>query len=220
MFVIIIGIGKLGFFLAKKLLFDNHKVVLIERDNRRALEVSQKLDALVICADGTLPEILEEAGITACDCVVALTDKDEQNIIISQIAKKYYDVKRTVARVNDPQNLKAFYTLGVDVPIDTTTILTKIIEEETSIQDFINMLSFKKGRLSFVKVNISAKSVSANKKVQSIKLPPETVLLTIIRKDAVVVPRGDTVIQADDEVIALTKITQEREVVKCLLGEV
>jgi len=220
MFIIIVGVDKLGYFLACKLVRDKHKVVLIEKDKKKALEISQKIESLVICADGTLPEVLEEAGCGQCDCVVALTGKDEENIIISQVAKKYFGVKRTIAKVNNPQNIKIFSTLGVDVPIDTTTILTKVIEEEASYQDFINLLSIKTGRLSFVKMQISKNTPVVNKKVKDIKLPQDTMLMTIIRGDKVIVPKGNTQILPNDEIIALTKIAQEKEVIKCLLGGV
>jgi len=199
---------------------DKHRVVLIEEDKGRALEISHRLDALVVCADGTQPEILEEAGAEEADCVVALTGRDEKNLVISQIAKNKFKVRRTIAKTNDPQNLKVFYSLGVDVPIDTTTILTKIIEEEASYQDFISLLSFKKGRLALVKVNISPGAPSANKKIKDLRLPRDTVLLAILRQENVVIPRGDTSLLVNDEVVALTRITLEKEVLRALIGKV
>ncbi len=220
MFIIIVGVGNLGFFLARKLVQDKHRVVLIEEDKGRALEISHRLDALVVCADGTQPEILEEAGAEEADCVVALTGRDEKNLVISQIAKNKFKVRRTIAKTNDPQNLKVFYSLGVDVPIDTTTILTKIIEEEASYQDFISLLSFKKGRLALVKVNISPGAPSANKKIKDLRLPRDTVLLAILRQENVVIPRGDTSLLVNDEVVALTRITLEKEVLRALIGKV
>ena len=122
MHTIIVGGGRIGIFLAKRLLQEKHVVVIIEKIQEIANEVARVVEALVINGEGCEPAVLQHAGAENADVVVALTGKDEDNFIICQIAKEKFKVHRTIARVNDPENERAFNELGVDVPIGATVI--------------------------------------------------------------------------------------------------
>jgi len=185
---------------------------LVQDPGMRPFQASRRIDTLDDMTNSAIPRAKRK--------VSKYQKAFGKNLVISQIAKNKFKVRRTIAKTNDPQNLKVFYSLGVDVPIDTTTILTKIIEEEASYQDFISLLSFKKGRLALVKVNISPGAPSANKKIKDLRLPRDTVLLAILRQENVVIPRGDTSLLVNDEVVALTRITLEKEVLRALIGKV
>jgi trk system potassium uptake protein TrkA len=221
MYIIIVGGGKVGHFLAKRLSGDKHTVVVIEKDKEVCNAIAQELnDIAVICGDGCEPIVLEEAKIDRADVVAAVTGQDEDNLVISQIAKEKFKVRRTVARVNDPQNEHTFSELGVDIPIDATSIIAKIIEEETSFNDFVNLMSFKRGKLAIVRVDLPDDSPVINKTLQEIVLPQNSVLVSIIRKDDVIVPKGNTVLKAQDDIIALTTIENEQQLLNFLLGKV
>ena len=218
MYIIIVGAGKVGFFLCKKLVADNHIVTLIEKNPAVCSEVSQNSSLTVLQGDGSRPAVLKSARAEKADVIVALTPQDEDNIIICQVAREVFGVKRTIAKVNNPQNIKVFSALGIDVPIDSTSILARIVEEEASFTDFINLLSIKKGRLSIVRIDIPENSPVINKLIKDIKLPKDSVLVSILRAADVIIPRGDTRISSGDEIIALTSIDKEKELVSLLVG--
>lgn len=219
MYVIIIGAGKVGFFLAKRMLLGKHAVSVVDKDKAICEELAKQLDALAIHGDGCDPRILEEAGIARADVVAAVTGDDEDNLIICQLAKEKFSVQRTVARVNNPDNEHTFSELGIDVPIDSTKIIAKIIEEEVSFSDFVNLMSFKRGKLSIVRVDLPGDSPVINKQVQDIQLPPDSVLVSIVRGEEVIVPKGNTVLESGDDIIALTLVGNEPQLLNLLVGK-
>ncbi len=220
MYIVIVGAGKVGYFLARRLAFDNHSVALVEKDKAVCEEVTRDLDVLIINGDGCGPVVLKEAGIERADVIAAVTGNDEDNLIICQIAKERFSVKRTVARVSDPKNERIFFELGVDVPINATTMLAKMIEEEVSFNDFVNLLSFKRGKLAIVRVDLPDDAPVINQKVQKVQLPPDSVLISILRGHEVIVPRGETVLEAGDDIIALTMVGNESKLLGALLGKI
>ena len=220
MYIIIVGGGKVGYFLAKRLSQDKHTVVLIEKDKELCMRLAEKADFVVVNGDACEPLMLEESKIDRADVVAAVTGNDEDNLVICQIAKERFKVHRTVARVNNPDNEHTFSELGIDVPIDATSILAKIIEEEVSFADFVNLISFKRGKLSVVRVDLPEDSPVINKSLQQIILPKDSVLVSIIRGNEMIVPKGDTILLPQDDVIALTKIENEQQLLNFLLGKI
>lgn len=220
MYIIIVGAGKVGYFLSKRLAADKHTVVIIEKDAAVCETIAKGVDFLVVRGDGCEPRQLEEAGISRADVVAAVTGEDEDNLVICQLAKEKFKVSRTVARINDPSNESVFSRLGIDVPIDATSILAKIIEEEVSFSDFINLMSFKRGKLAIVRVDLPTDSPVINKSLQELQLPPDSVLVSIIRGDEVIVPKGNTVLLAQDDVIALTLVQNEQQLLSYLIGKI
>lgn len=219
MYIIIVGAGKVGYFLAERLFRDNHSVALIDKDKSVCEGITRKLDILMICGDGCSPAVLKEAGIERADVVAAVTGDDEDNLIICQLAKERFSVKRTVARVNDPKHEYVFSELGVDIPIDATAIIAKIIEEEVSFTDFVNLLSFKRGKLAIVRVDLPDDAPVINKMVKDITLPPDSVLVSILRGEEVIVPHGETVLESGDDIIALTMVGNESKLLDLLVGK-
>ncbi len=219
MYIIIVGAGKVGYFLAKRLCISKHTVSIIEKDKTVCEEIAKQLEALVIHGDGCDPHILEEAGAKRADVVAAVTGDDEDNLIICQLAKELFNVRRTVGRINNPDNEHAFFELGIDVPIDSTKIIAKIIEEEVSFSDFVNLMSFKRGKLSIVRVDLPKDSPVINKQVQDIQLPADSVLVSIVRAEEVIVPKGNTVLKDGDDIIAITAIGNEPQLLHLLVGK-
>jgi trk system potassium uptake protein TrkA len=220
MFIVIAGAGRLGLLLAKKLKDDNHQVCIVDKSEIVCNRLAEELKGvLIINGDATDPEVLKEAKIEKGDVLVSTTSADEDNIIICSVAKEFFAIKRTVSRVNDPKHLPLYRYMGVDVPIDSTSILARIVEEEASFSDVMNLLSIKKGRLSIVRVDIPQTAPVVDKKLKDIKLPSNSVLISIIRGPEIVVPSGYTKILADDEIIAITLIDNEKELIRALIGK-
>ncbi|MFH0763364.1 MAG: TrkA family potassium uptake protein [Candidatus Omnitrophota bacterium] len=219
MYIIIVGAGKVGYFLAKRLCQGGHTVSIVDKDKVICEEMARELEALVINGDACEPRILEEAGIERADVLAAVTGDDEDNLIICQLAKERFNLQRTVGRVNNPDNEHTFSELGVDVPIDSTTIIAKIVEGEVSFADFVNLMSFQRGKLAIVRLDLPEDSPVINKEIKDVRLPTDSVLVSIVRGEEVIVPRGDTVLKPGDDVIALTVIGNEPELLKILAGK-
>lgn len=221
MYIVIAGAGRLGLILAKGLSEDKHKVCLIDRDKKLCGSLAREFDkVMIVYGDATFPDVLKDAQIEKADVSVAATSTDEDNIIFSYFAKKFFGVKRTVSRVNSPQNIPLYKYMEVDNPVDSTSIVAKIIEEEASFSDVMNLLSIKKGRLSIVRVDIPEDSPVANKALKDIKLPLNSVLISVLRGPEIIIPSGSTTILAGDEVIATTLIDAEEDLTRALIGQV
>jgi trk system potassium uptake protein TrkA len=219
MHIVIVGAGKVGYFLAKRLFLAKHTVSVVDKDKLVCEELAKQLEILVINGDGCDPRILEEAGVKRADVAAAVTGDDEDNLIICQLAKEMFGVRRSVGRVNNPDNEYTFSELGIDVPIDSTRIIAKIIEEEVSFSDFVNLMSFKRGKLAIVRVDLPKDSPIINKQVQDIHWPDNSVLVSIVRGEEVIIPKGDTLLQSADDIIALTVIGNEPQLLQLLVGK-
>lgn len=219
MYIIIVGAGKVGHFLAEKLLANKHTVVIIDKDKDVCEGMAKEINTLIIHGDGCDTKYLEEAGIGRADVIASVTGEDEDNLVICQLAKEKYKIERTVGRVNDPKNEYIFTQLGVDIPIDATAILAKIIEEEVSFADFVNLMSFKRGKLAIVRVDLPTESPVINKMVQELQLPSDSVLVSIIRGNEVIVPKGNTMLKQGDDIIALTLLANEQQLLNYLIGK-
>lgn len=221
MYIVIAGAGRLGLILAERLKEDEHQVCLIDKNRELCDSLASKLDnIMIICGDATYPSVLREAKIEKVDVSVAATSADEDNIIISYLAKDFFGIKRTVSRVNDPKHIPLYKYMKVDNPVDSTSIIARVVEEEASFSDVMNLLSIKKGRLSIVRVDIPEDSPVANKSLKDIELPANSVLISVLRGPEIVIPSGSTTILPGDEIIAATLIDSETDLTRSLIGKV
>jgi trk system potassium uptake protein TrkA len=221
MYIVIAGAGRVGLVLAKKLIEDKHQVCLIDKNTSLCHSLAKETKGiLIILGDATYPDILKEAKIEKCDVLVSATSSDEDNIVICNLAKDLFKVGRAVAIVNDPKHLPLYKYMGVDNPVDSTSIIARIVEEEASFTDVMTLLSIKKGRLSIVRVDIPQNSPVINKSLREISLPANSVLVSILRGTDIIIPSGTTKIYPNDEVIAATLIDVEKDLIKCLIGKI
>ncbi|NQU17969.1 MAG: NAD-binding protein [Candidatus Saganbacteria bacterium] len=217
MFIIIVGGGKVGQYLAATLSQKKHSIVLVDSNEAKAQRIAEELDnVLVVTGDGCDPLTLENAQVEKADVLVAVTGDDEDNLIISQLAKECFKVNRTFARVNNPRNQNTFDVLGIDA-ISATTIISTMIEEETSVGDLTTLLSLKRGNLSIFELKLTSDSPVTGKKVMDLKLPADCILATIIREDRSIFPRGGTVLYAGDSIIVLSRPENQKEIKKLFI---
>lgn len=221
MYIVIAGAGRLGLVLAKKLKEDEHQVCLIDRNEVLCSKLAAELEGvMIVCGDATYPDVLREAKIEKADVCVSAASSDEDGTIICYLAKELFGVKRTVARVNDPKHIPLYKYMEVDNPVDSTSIIARIVEEEASFSNVMSLFSIKKGRLSIVRVDIPETSPVANKALKDITLPNNSVLVSILRGPDIIIPYGSTVILPGDEIIAATLIKVEKELIKALIGKI
>lgn len=215
--VLIVGLGRTGAYLAGSLVeLGTNRVVAVEIDEGKATEVTD--DRIrVICADGCEPSVLEEAGVRNTDLVVATTGDDEDNLVISQLAKLHFGAPRVIARVNNPRN-RWLYTKewGVDVAVCPTDIISKIIEEEMSLGDLVTLLKLKGGQVALTETKLGPDTGAVGKTVSELAIPDGSVLVVIMRGGEVIFPSGQTKLEAGDEILAVTSVERERQLLEAL----
>jgi len=217
--VVICGGGKVGFFLAGHLFETGNQVVLIEQNNALCERIAEQLPhILVIKGDGCEPRCLEEAEVGSAEVVVAVTGDDEDNLIICQLAKSSFSVPRTIAKVNDPRNEYALTQLGVDNAVNATAIIAQMINQEVSLDEISTLLKLKHGNISIVKSQLSKKSPLCGKALKDVTLPDKCIIATVVRNNEMIVPRGETVLMENDEVLAISVPDSEQKLRRLLTG--
>lgn len=205
MYIIVVGAGKVGFYLAKTLLQEDHEVLLIERDPAKVEYYGERLGAVIVRGDGAEASTLASAGAARADVVIAVTGDDEDNLVVCQVAKNKFQVGRTIARVNNPKNEHLFRVLGVDVTVSQTNFILNLISQSIPNRSFIHLLELQGGGLAIVEATVTEDSPVANHSLESIDLPFNCAIAAVIRGPEVIVPDGQTVLEPGDELIAITK---------------
>lgn len=208
-YIVISGGGKVGSFLAGKLLDKGHAVAVIEKDIEMCESLSAALNALVINGDACDLRYQEEAHVERADVFAAVTGDDDDNLVACQLAKVSFNIPRAVARVNNPKNERIFNLMGIDA-ISSTTIIGELVEREATIGDIITLHTMQKGRLAMVELDIpESGSAACDKPLKDLGLPQGCVLVSILRGDEAIVPHGGDSLRAGDSVIAITSVENE-----------
>lgn len=218
MFVIIVGGGKTGSQLASQLISGGHQVKLIE-DRPAVLErLREELpNEVILAGDGSSPSVLEQAGIAHAQVLAAVTGEDEDNLVVTTLARFEFGVPRVIARVNNPKNTWLFTPdMGVDVSLCQSDILAKLIAEEMSLGDMMTLLKLRRGEFSIVEEKVHPRAIVVGKALREIDLPPQCVFAAVIRKGQLIVPNGNTELAPVDEVIALVHASQAGKLAELL----
>jgi trk system potassium uptake protein TrkA len=205
MFVMIVGGGKMGAYLAGQLLHAGHEVRLLEQREEVAERLKEDLPIeVVITGDGSSPGILEAAGIERANVLAAVTGIDETNLVTTTLARFEFSVPRTIARVNNPKNAWMFTKeMGVDVSLNQTDILTRLVAEEMSMGDMMTLLKLRRGEYSLVEEKLPPTSRAVGIPLKDLPIPMTCVVAAVIRSGKVLTPRGDMVFEAGDEILAV-----------------
>ncbi len=219
MFVIIVGGGNTGSYLAKLLLDRGHSIKVIEERPAvlEKIKVEIPLDSIV-AGDGSSPQVLESAGVLNANVLAAVTGSDETNLVITSLARFEFNVPRVIARINNPKNSWLFTPeMGVDVALNQADILARLVAEEMSLGDMMTLLKLRKGEYSLVEEKVHPLSPAANQNLRALVIPSECVIVAVIRKNQLLIPHGDTTLQPADEVLALVHASQVEQLA-ILLG--
>lgn len=219
MYIIVVGGGKVGYYLTKTLLNEGHEVLLIERDVSKVETYAERFGSVVLAGDGAEAATLAAAGAARADVVIAVTGEDEDNLVVCQVAKQKFHVGRTIARVNNPKNEQLFRVLGIDVTVSQTNYILNLIEQAIPERAFIHLLSLRHADLAIIEATISEKSPVARRTIDDIELPVDCVIAAIARGPHLIVPKGSTEILPEDEIIAVTHREQEDELRRLLVVE-
>ncbi len=217
--VAIAGAGNVGTFIAEDLRSAGHEVLLIEQDAGLVNRLQESLDVHWFVGDACEVSSLDAAGIADADVMVAATGDDEDNLVVSLLAKQEFAVPRVVARVNHPKNHWLFNeTWGVDVSVSTPHLLSALVEEAVSVGSLVRLLQFEGGEARLVEVTLASESPACGKTIAALGVPRDATIVAIVRAGHVVVPRGDTVIEEGDEVLCLVTPDSEQVVKGILVG--
>lgn len=218
--VIIIGGDQTAYYLTRQFMRKDYHITLINSDVRRSHELAARTGAIVVLGDGTDVSRLEEAGARQADIVIALTPRDQDNLIACQIARRNFGVPRTIAMVNDPDNEEIFQKLGIDVAFSPTRVIGSIIEQQTTFDDITTLMPLAQGRVNLTDVHLDRESPAVGKSLIELKLSDDALIACIIRDDEVIVPRGSTRLQVSDHLILITQPETQHDVLQTLCGTV
>lgn len=216
--VIVVGGGKVGLHLAGLLLAEHHHVQLVESRSEKIAGLQNELPKEIIhCGSGTDPNVLESLGIGRTQVVATVTGSDETNLVVANLGHFEFNVPRIIARINNPKNAWMFTPqMGVDVALNQSDLIAHLIAEEMSLGDMITLLKLNKGQYALVEERVHPRAIAAGQAISTLPLPSECVLSAIIRQGQLMIPHGDTVLNAYDEVLAVVHNSQAEQLGKLL----
>jgi len=219
-YVVVVGGGKVGYYLTKSLLAEGYEVVLSEKEKGRAAELAEVLgESVAVRGDGCEASFLADIGTERADVLVAVTGEDEDNLVSCQMAKVKFQVPRTIARVNNPKNQGIFERLGIDVTVSATNILLALIEQEIPRHALVNLISLKQAGMEIVEVQIPDGSPVAAKRLRDIGLSRDMYISAVLRGEETITPTADTELLTGDKVYALIREDNENEFRALLVGD-
>jgi len=219
MYIIVVGGGRVGYYLTKALLEEGHEVLIIEKNIAVCAGIAEEMGAICIHGDGCEASTLTDVGTGRADMLIAVTGDDEDNLVACQVAKYRFNVPRTIARIRNPRNEGLFRQLGVDVTVSSTNIILEHIEEEVPTHPLTHLFTIRDKGLEIVQIRIPAESPTIGKTVKALSLPANSKLTLLLRKQGKpLVPTHSTVIQADDQIIAITAPESEEALRTALRG--
>jgi trk system potassium uptake protein TrkA len=209
--IVIVGGGKIGYYLTRTLMPYKHRISLIEQESSKCERIANELDIAVLNGDGTDVEALRSADTDDADAVIAVTGKDEDNLVICQLAKSAFNVPTTIARVNNPKNIEVFTILGVDITISSTSMIAEVIEEKLDHTGIKSLIKLRDGEFVISEIEIMRDCPIKDKSLREIKLPNKFTIIAVVREGQVLIPNGDTQIKENDLIIAGSQKKDQHE---------
>lgn len=216
--VLLVGGRSKAKSLAISLINKGYQVTVINDTLEDCVKLSEIDRLTVIHGDGTRPFVLEDASAQDADIAIAMTAKDEDNLVICELCKKKFQIKKTVALLTDPKKTDFFYKMGIDSVVCAITAITGIIEQQAFVDKITTLIPIGEGRVNIAEVPITGTSPAVGKKLWEINLPKEVIVGCILRGDSTMVPRGDTRILAGDMLVLISSDKQEMAAIQELTG--
>ncbi|MBC7960128.1 MAG: TrkA family potassium uptake protein [Vallitaleaceae bacterium] len=218
MYIVVVGAGKLGYYLTKDLLSKGHEVTLVDWNHSRVRLLEAELGEVVLYASGSSIDGLEKAGCGRAEVIVAVTGDDEDNLVICQLGKKYFKVPKAISRINNPKNENVFKELGVGTTISGTLSIAEAIESYLLKKRFKTLLSFNQNETELIEIDITTDSPSNQKDIYTLNLPKNSIIALVLKGKDVVFPRGDTKIEAGDMILAIASSVDKERVIEIFQG--
>jgi trk system potassium uptake protein TrkA len=218
--VVIAGGGQVGTHIADELQRAGHEVLIIEVDHDLVARVADDYPVDWLVGDACEVRTLEEARVETYDVLVAATGDDEDNLVVSLLARQEFAVPKVVARVNNPKNKWLFNeSWGVDVSVSTPHLLTSLVTEAVSVGSLVRLLELEGSKTNIIEITLAPDTPAEGKTLSELDLPRDATVVAVVRQGHVVVPGGDTVLTAGDEVLVLVTAEAEAAVTGLLVGQ-
>ena len=221
MYIIVVGGGKVGFYLAKELVESGFEVLVIEKSGSRCDYISEELGDIVLRGDGCEAVTMDMAGFGRADMVLAVTGDDEDNLVVCQVAKARFNLPTPVARINNPKNEEIFRRLGIDTMVSATSAILAQIDQELPDHPLIPLMTIKGGGLEIVEVKVPARAAVVGMKMKELPLPPQSLVSLIIDEDGQPqVPNSETEVRPGCELVLVTHRENENALRRALTATV
>ncbi len=217
--ILVVGSGRLVYFLARSLLEKGFETTIVDPDRTECTWLARRLRALVLHGDGGDARILEEARASGCDVAVVTTGHDHDNLAISQLLSGRFGVDRTLAIVNDPDNEEVFRKLGIRDAISPTRVVTNLIEERAFFSDVLSLMPLAEGRVQVAEVRLTEGSPAAGATLRELRLPEESLVAVVLRGDGFAIPDGRMVLHEGDRLIVVSSTASQGSALRALTGE-
>lgn len=214
--MVIVGGGKVGWNLARIMLERRHTVSLIERDRQKCEKLADELDAAIFRGDGTNVAVLEAAGTQDADVFMTVTGSDQDNLVACQVARDHFHAKKVISRVNDPRNIETFRVLGIENIVSSTDILTKMIEQEAELAHMHLIATLNQGKAGICSMTLPSNTALDGVALKDISLPRGTLVISLIRRGVLTIPNGSTLLQAGDELVAVSEEKSQKALMRAL----
>ena len=218
MYILIVGCGKIGYQLARAMLAIGHEVLAIEKDPSRCETINDELGRVAFQGDGTRVQTLKEAGVARADVVIAVTERDEDNLATCQIAKHLYHAPKTISLIKDPQNEALFKELGVDGIINNTHLVLSTIEEDLPGYSLVHLMNLRSPDQEMVSVTIPHDAAVVGQLLGDIALPPKSFISLVVKQEGPTLPYDELMLEAEDDVVAVTSTDEELLLFETLTG--
>jgi len=218
MYVVIVGCSESGYHLSKALIAGGHEVVVVEKSIERFQLLKDELGTVALLGDGTDELTLKRAGIARADVVVSLTGVDATNLVITQMTKHIFQVPRTMALIKDPKNEPIFHEVGIDVVVNSTHLVLESMEEGVPGRPLVHLMNLRVPGMELVSVSIPEDSNIIGKRLSEIELPPNSFITLMVKKTGATLPTGRSVVEAEDELVAVTPEGDEQILYDILTG--
>ena len=218
MYVVIVGCNESGYHLSKAMIAGGHEVVVVDKNPERYQLLNEELGSVALLGDGTDEVTLKRAGIARADVVVSLTGADATNLVISQMTKHIFQVPRTMALIKDPKNEPIFHLTGVDVVVNSTHLVLASLEEGIPGRPLVHLMNLRVASMELVSVSIPADSNIIGKRLSEIELPPNSFITLMVKKTGATLPTGRSVVEPEDELVAVTPEGDEQILYDILTG--
>ncbi len=214
--MIIVGGGRVGYYLTRALRERNREIVLIENNKTICKEVANTLDVPVVWGDGSSAGVLERAGINEASTFIAVTGRDEVNLIACQTVKMLFKTPKTVAKANNPKNVENMKRLGVDIVISATDSIIRLLEREVDHSTIKQLIPLNNGKAAVYQIDLPEDFAFSGRELQTITLPDSCNIVSITREEELIIPRGKTKLMAGDKLLIVSAVDSSGDVRRAL----
>ena len=219
MFAVIVGCSDVSYHLAGSLLTTGHEVVVVEQQRSRCRLLNDELGGIAFQGDGTDESVLRQAGLSRADVLIATTGKDETNLVVCQVTKHLFQVPRIITVVKDPKNEPVFHILGVDVVVNAHHLVLASVEDGLPGRPLVHLKSLRAPLTELISVSIPSTASIVGMRLEDLELPPHNFISLVIKKDGARLPVNGLVLEAEDELLAVTMTGDEQTLYDIFTGE-